>query len=365
MSGIASPTSRITGSVHIIGAGLLGSSIGLGLRAKNVQVTLADISSETLALAVDYGAGVPLGADMPEPDLVVVATPPDQTAKTVQEALSSFAQAVVTDVASVKHQILLQLQKAGVDTRRYVGSHPMAGRERGGTIMARADLFVGRPWVICRDANTPAWALGQVESLALELGAVPAEWGAAEHDAAVAAVSHLPQVISSALAAQLLNAKTDYLTLAGAGLRDTTRIAASDPALWVQILAANKDSVASHLENLAADIAGFAAALRNPDSSGSRVKIAKLLAAGNEGVARIPGKHGSAHKFAALNIIIADKPGQLAKLFSDLDELAINLEDIRLEHSPGAAIGFVELSVQPEDAELTAAGLRARDWRII
>lgn len=356
--------SRVTGSVHIIGAGLLGSSIGLALRAKGTAVTIEDISEAAAALAIDYGAGSAMQPGQ-QPDLVVVATPPDQAADVIAAALVRFPQAIVTDVTSVKWQPLKQLQQRGIDLTRYVGSHPMAGREKGGTIMARADLFVGRPWVICRDADTPATALSLVEAVALEVGAVPMEWQPDEHDSAVAAVSHLPQVVSSLLAAQLLSVKSDYLELAGGGLRDTTRIAASDPRLWIQILTANSEPVAELLERLGADIADFAAALRDPAAHGSRTKIAQLLAAGNAGLERVPGKHGSSRSFATLNVIIADERGQLAQLFSDLDELEINMEDFRLEHSPGAAIGFAEISVLPEAEERALAALSKRGWRIV
>lgn len=361
------PAARVSVPVHIIGAGLLGASIGLGLSAKGVCVTLADVSAQTLALAVDYGAGGLLSRNLAaaEPQLVIVATPPDQAAGAIIQALADFPQAVVTDVTSVKLELLTQLQAAGADLRRYVGSHPMAGREKGGVMMARADLFVGRPWVICRNESTPASALSLVEALALELGAVPVEWDAAAHDSAVAAVSHLPQVASSLLAARLLDVQADFLGLAGGGLRDTTRIAASDPLLWVQILLANRQPVAQLLQVYAGDVQAFAAALENPDAPGARTAIAQLLHAGNQGVSRIPGKHGSAAQFAKLNIIVADRPGQLAALFTDLDELQINTEDMRLEHSPGAQIGFIEISVVPEVLDRASQQLRARGWRVV
>lgn len=350
--------------VHIIGAGLLGASLGLALRAKNCQVTLADISPTALALAVDYGAGSVLDSNQ-QPDLIVVATPPEHTAVTIASALEQFPHAIVTDIASVKLQILEQLVAQGVNIDRYVGSHPMAGREKSGAIMARADLFVGRPWVICRDQHTAAAALQLVEAVALEVGAVPTEWNPADHDQAVAAVSHTPQVVASVLAAQLAQIRSEYLELAGGGLRDTTRIAASDPALWIQILEANSAAVARLLASVGNDLLEFTTALQDTTAPGAKTKIAKLLAAGNAGVARLPGKHGSAQKFAALQVIIADTPGQLAQLFSDLDQLRVNLEDIRLEHSPGAPIGFVEISVLPEVSETAAAGLAAKGWRVL
>ncbi|WP_125100593.1 prephenate dehydrogenase [Leucobacter chromiireducens] len=361
----AQAAARTRGPVHVIGSGLLGASVGLGLRERGVDVTLEDLSPTTVALAADYGAGRVRTAEDPEPTVVVVATPPDVTADAVERALTSYPGAVVTDVASVKLAPLQELRRRGVDLTNYVGSHPMAGRERGGAIMARADLFTARPWVICRDAETPAEALGLVEDVALDLGGVLIEMTPEEHDRSVGLVSHLPQVVSSLLAARLVPATDQAIGLAGAGLRDTTRIAASDPELWIQILGANREPVTELLDALAGDIADFADALRDPERAGTKRRIADLLSAGNAGVARIPGKHGSSERFTTITVLIDDTPGQLARLLTELGELGINMEDLRLEHSPGAQIGFAEIAVLPEVAERAIADLGERGWRTL
>ncbi|MFT4232501.1 MAG: prephenate dehydrogenase [Leucobacter sp.] len=356
---------RTRGSVHVIGAGLLGASVGLGLRERGIEVTLEDLSPTTVALAADYGAGRVRAADDPAPALVVVATPPDVVASAVERALVAYPEAVVTDVASVKLAPFLELRRRGVDLTNYVGSHPMAGRERGGAIMARADLFQARPWVICRDQETPAEALALVEAVALDLGGVLLEMTPEEHDRSVGLVSHLPQVVSSLLAARLADAAEQAVGLAGAGLRDTTRIAASDPELWVQILGANREPVVELLDAFGADVAAFADALRDPERRGAKRRIADLLAAGNRGVARIPGKHGSSEHFATINVLIDDRPGELGRLLTELGELGINMEDLRLEHSPGAQIGFAEIAVLPEVAERAVSDLVERGWRTL
>jgi prephenate dehydrogenase len=295
----------------------------------------------------------------------VVATPPDVTADVVERALAEFPGSVVTDVASVKLAPFLELASRGIDLTNYVGSHPMAGRERGGAIMARADLFTARPWVVCRDHETPAEALALVEAVALDLGAVLIEMTPEEHDRSVGLVSHLPQVVSSLLAARLVPATEQAIGLAGAGLRDTTRIASSDPELWVQILGANREPVVELLDALAVDIAAFAEALRDPTRSGAKRRIADLLSAGNRGVERIPGKHGSSERFTTLTVLVDDRPGQIARLLTELGELGINMEDLRLEHSPGAQIGFAEIAVLPEVAERAIVGLAERGWRTL
>ena len=231
------------GRVHIIGAGLLGASIGLALREHDVVVTLADASPSAVALATDYGAGVALSPGAPEPDLVVVAVPPDVAMEVTRSALEKFAQAAVIDVTSVKAGIYEGLSAAGADIARFVGTHPMAGRERGGAVSARSDLFTARPWVICEGEEARRQ---RVDSFVRSLGATPITMSALEHDQAVALMSHTPQLLSSVMAARLSDASPAALSLAGGGVRDVTRIAASDPALWIQIVQANAEAITEH-----------------------------------------------------------------------------------------------------------------------
>ncbi len=354
---------RLSGTVRIVGAGLLGASIGHALRQKDIDVVLADTSPAQLRLAVDYGAGRE-EAEGDDPQLIVVAVPPDVTARVIEAELVRFPGAVVTDVASVKGEPLQQLRDRGVDLTRYIGSHPLAGRERGGAISARADLFIGRPWVVCRDEETLPNDLALVEALALDLGAMPLEMGPEEHDRAVALTSHVPQVIASLLAGRLAAAKEGALRLTGQGLRDTTRIAASDPALWVQILGANAEPVAEILDAFAADLAEVSHALRAPGEPGARRTLAEAITHGNEGVERLPGKHGQDRRFEQFVVMLDDRPGQLGRLFGELGELEVNVEDLRLEHSPGAAFGLAEISVTPAALRGAVDGLTARGWRI-
>ena len=354
---------RLSAQVRIVGTGLLGASIGLALRSQGIDVVLADSSPSSVNLASDLGAGRP-AQTTDQPKIIVVCVPPDVTADVIAAELSAFPEAVVTDVASVKLSILHQLQDRGVDITHYVGGHPLAGRERGGAISARGDLFIGRPWVVCRDEETPGWALALVEDLVLDLSAVPIEMTPEAHDEAVGLVSHVPQIISSLMAKQLEGASDEAVRLAGQGVRDVTRIAASSPELWIQILGANKDSIVGVLENLQKDLADVTNALRDVDAPGARRLIAEEMAAGNAGVARLPGKHGQNRRFAQIVVLIDDRPGQLAQLLTELGELNINLEDMRLEHAEGAQMGMVEFSVIPEVRDTLVAELEKRNWRV-
>jgi len=355
-------TARTQGTVRVVGTGLLGASIGHALTALGVDVVLADASRAAVSLAVDYGAGRAAGPQ-DVPALVVVAVPPDVTAEVTAAELAAHPTAIVTDVASVKSGILAELRAAGADVTRYVGSHPMAGRERAGAVASRADLFIGRPWVIAapEQAGT-AWRA--VEALALDLGAVPVRMDATAHDEAVAAVSHVPQLVASILAKRLIDASDQAVALAGPGVRDTTRIAASDPALWVQILGANASAVLKLLRAYREDLDVAIDALADPSAAGARRAVAELIAAGGAGVARIPGKHGTSRQYASITVLVDDRPGELARLLTEIGALGVNMEDLRLEHSPGAQIGIAEIAVLPEVEARLVADLTAAGWRI-
>ncbi|WP_159499461.1 prephenate dehydrogenase [Microbacterium sp. 18062] len=354
---------RTAGTVRVVGAGLLGASVGHALTALGVDVALDDTSPAQLQLAIDYGAGRAADPD-DRPALVVVAVPPDVTARVIECELLAYPDAVVTDVASVKLAPLHELRGRGVDLRRYIGSHPLAGRERGGAIAARADLFIGRPWVVCRDGETSAADLALVEGLALDLGATPLEMSPEEHDRSVALVSHVPQLVASLLAGRFVEAPEGSLRLAGQGVRDTTRIAASAPELWVQILGGNATPVVEVLDDLAADLAAVSDALRVPEAPGARRAVADAIRRGNQGVERLPGKHGQNRRFETIVVMVDDTPGQLGRLFGELGELGVNVEDLRLEHSPGAQFGLAEISVVPSAAGPAVAGLQERGWKI-
>ena len=387
-SGAVPPTNphavvSTTGPVLIVGTGLLGTSLALALTAAGVEVQLEDTSPTSLALARDMGAGRVRGASSPEPRLVVVATPPDVAADVVLRSLDAHPGAVVTDVASVKDRVRAEvLAHAGEHARRYVGSHPMAGRERSGAAAADSDLFVGRPWVIVADGAGPDAELA-VRNLAVDVGATPIRMGATEHDAAVAAVSHLPQLMSSLLAARLETLPESALALAGQGLRDTTRIAASDPRLWAAILVGNAGPVCELLRQVRGDldtlIRGVEQVALDPDGEqyaarggvetiapGAVGAVVDVMGRGNAGRARIPGKHGGApSRYAEVQVLVPDAAGSLGRLFSDAGEAGINIEDFSMEHSAGQSVGVAVLSVVPSASQALEEALDARGWRVV
>ncbi|WP_341740544.1 prephenate dehydrogenase [Trueperella pyogenes] len=347
--------------VLIIGTGLLGTSIALRLRRAGVEVHLEDASPVAGSLARDLGAGTLEPVE--NPTIVVVAIPPDVTAQAVARALERFPHAVVTDVASVKDTIRDALRPhPGFD--RWVGSHPMAGKERSGAIAADADLFVGRPWVITATERTSPAAVGAVRTLAVDMGAAVCMLDAAAHDHAVALVSHMPQLMSSLVASALREAPAQALELAGQGLRDVTRIAESDPLLWTSIIDGNRKQIANVLRGLSARLGALVSTLDRDDAGLDR--ISSVIADGNKGVARIPGKHGGARaSYAEVIVLIPDAPGMLGKLFAEIGQIGINIEDLEMEHSAKQQVGRVIVKVNPQQGLPLERGLEERGWRVV
>ncbi len=359
----------------IRGTGLIGTSLGIALTRAGYAVSLADPSPTAQGLARDLGAGR-LALDEPEdPDLVVVAAPPDVTADVVVDSLTRWPRAVVTDVASVKGVVLDGVRRARADLTRYVGGHPMAGRERSGAGHARGDLFEGRAWVVVPTETSTKAAVDTVVEIARAVGSAVSVMSAADHDAAVAAVSHLPQVAASLVAAQLRTVDEQALALAGQGVRDVTRIAASDPRLWTQILAGNAASLRTVLARVRDDLGELVEALTALDGEagaddspavGSLEVVSRTITHGNTGHARIPGKHGAAPTaYEIVTALVPDTPGALGRLLTDVGEAGVNLEELEIDHGLGQPFGLAQISVVPAAVEPLQRALAAKGWRVL
>jgi len=353
------PVKGGTVRVAVIGTGLIGTSVALALREQGAGVWLADDDPEAARLAANLGAGEPL-PDSAQADVAVIAVPPAAVAATLAAAQARALARCYTDVASVKQLPVAQARARGCDMTSYVPGHPLAGREKHGPAAARADLFLGRTWALCPEPETSEAAMATITALVRECGAVPLRTDAAAHDRWVALVSHAPHLVAAAMAARLEAAPPEALDLAGQGLRDVTRIAAGDTGLWTQILAANAAPVAEVLAAVAADLAEAARML--PEGAKS---VATLLDHGQAGVARIPGKHGGeAREFTVVQVVIPDQPGELARLFDATGAAGVNIEDVRIEHSPGLPVGVAELSVRPAEAGPLLDALEAGGWPV-
>lgn len=341
--------------VRIIGSGLIGTSIGLGLVQQSIAIEMVDSDPLAQSLANDLVGGVVVV----DPELVIFALPTALLDQVIEDEIAINPRSTFMDVGSIKNEVLLKVDAFSGLSKRFLPTHPMAGREIGGAGSARADLFQGRSWILTPEADCSPESKNLVLELIKCLGATPIELSAVDHDAAVAKISHLPQIVASLLAKQLMGTPMEWMELAGQGLRDTTRIAGSDEKLWKEIIYSNRSEISELLIFLREDLTQMIAALDDP------AKIAALIAAGRDGKAMIPGKHGGkAREYTYLPIVIDDKPGQLAAIFNECAAMQVNVEDLNIEHSPGQLSALITLSLSSQDAEKLSAHLTSLGWNV-
>lgn len=270
-------------TIAVIGLGLIGTSVALAARRRWLDCRLVGVDLPEHLLHPTVTAVCDLAsADLTAvagADIIVLATPVDA----IQAALPIVARllgpgTLVTDVGSAKRTIVRAAQNAGVAS--FVGGHPMAGSERHGPDAARADVFDGRQWFLV-EGGEPS-VMRRAEAFVTGLGAVPVWTDAETHDRVVAAVSHLPQVVASALMTVAADASGDAgLRWAGSGLRDTTRLAGSSGPLWSAVLAANADEVGPLLRRMGDELHRIA------DDLGDTSAMARLFARANRLRARL------------------------------------------------------------------------------
>ena len=190
---------------------------------------------------------------------------------------------------------------------------------------------------------------------------------AAAHDEAVASVSHVPQVVASLVADALRGLPEASVELAGQGLRDVTRIADSDPMLWTQIIAGNASAVAASLTRVRDRLTTLVEALDgiDDDDSAARLAVATVIHDGRLGRGLIPGKHGNAPtRYEVVRVLVPDQPGELGRLFGEVGQIGVNIEDLRIEHEVGAPVGVAELAILPSSTATLRAALEDRGWTL-
>jgi prephenate dehydrogenase len=350
-----------SGRLLVVGTGLIGTSVGLAARAAGYEVLLANRDPARLGVAVELGAGQPWDGSSTV-DLAVVGLPPAVLAAEIGRLQEAGVAATITHVCSVQLQPQLEVEARIGGWSGFVGSHPIAGRERSGPHHATADLFQDRPWVVCPTPTSSNAAADAVAALAAGCGARVSRMAAAEHDALLARLSHAPQLVASALAAALVGLDPDDVALAGSGLRDTSRIADSDPHLWAEIVEANPDGVAAALDAVLEPLVALRAELGAAAAPGDAVRA--LVERGRAGRQLLAGKHGQAAvRWATVSVVVPDEPGALARLLADAAASGVNVEDIRIDHSPGVPLGLIDLDVAPGRSQQLAATLEQRNWR--
>ena len=334
----------------LLGTGLIGASIGIGLRGLGWTVVGWDPDGASGQGAVRCGAVHRLAESVEEAlvgaDLVVLAGPPIA----IEEQLRTLqTDALVTDVAGVKAPMVA----AGRHLKRFVGGHPMAGRESSGPAGASGSLFRGATWVLTTDHASPG-DLRAIEEIVTELGAIPVLMDSADHDAAVAAISHLPQVVASALVNRVARHPT-ALDLAAGGFRDITRIALSDPAWWTDVLVENRTALGSLLRGLGDDLRTWADLIESEDRA----------AVGAEMLAARTARRSLSAPVAAIGVVLDDRPGEIARVGHALETSGVDLRDLQLRHATHGGGGVLTLSVKAAEVDRLAAALTADGFRLL
>ena len=343
--------------IRIVGSGLIGTSFALSLKSQGHTLEMIDQNAANQHLARDL-IGSP-GVGVGGPELIVIATPVDQIFAVLVAEYERYPEARFIDLGGLKSNLLLEVARIPGLNARFLGTHPMAGREIAGPQGARADLFEGRAWILTPSSQTSPAFLASIKELISATGASCFDLEPEIHDERIALVSHLPQALSSLLGAVLADRDEDELTLAGGGLRDTSRLAASSPELWGPLLTLNASEVLPLLESLK----GYIDILVNRLENGDAVGVAQLIAQGNIGRSNIPGKHGGKDReYHLLPIVIEDRPGQLAKIFHECEVIGVNVEDLTIEHSPGQETGLVTLALSESDAQKMHAHMVEQGW---
>jgi prephenate dehydrogenase len=324
----------------VIGLGLIGGSIAVGLSKSGWEVIGYDADPDVLGVARERNLATEFTTSVDDlmhrsPDVVIVAVPPKATIEILSELDTDTA---VMDVAGVKAPIV----SASSHLSGFVGTHPMAGRETSGPAAASAALFRGASWVVTDGATAGAdeRAVSVIESL----GGRVVRMSAPDHDAAVARISHLPQLVAGALLSTAVD-EEGSLELAAGSFRDLTRVGASQPIPWVEILQANAAAVLDSIGVLRERLALLEAAIVSDDDT-----LLVLLSEARQ------TRRSLGAPVAAVRVALADQPGEIAKVGHALEASEVDVRDIQMRHAPHGGGGVLAISVRPgEEAALSHA----------
>jgi prephenate dehydrogenase len=353
---MTSPSSR---RAHVVGLGLIGSSVALALAENGWMVTGTDLDATVVAVALDAGviSHSELGQDV---DLVIVATPAGVVAEVANDVLGRVKKSslIVTDVAGVKSAIV-----AEVGDPRFLAGHPMAGSELRGLAGARADLFRGCTWVLTPTSSTKPETYTALHGVLRELGANVVAVGADDHDRLVAVASHVPHLLAGALmneASRMAEQDAVLLQLAAGGFRDMTRVAAGDPTIWPDVLFENRVAITQSLAALEARLAALRVALNDDDHAAVAADLVNAASARRQ----LPGRALDSEHLAYLRVAVSDQPGVLAAVTMAASEMLVNIYDIEIAHGIEGSGGTLLLAVDSQQADLFSRALSERGFQV-
>jgi len=357
----------VPGSIAVVGTGLIGASVGMAARRAGVErVSGWDPDGGHLDVAAERGAvdaAASMAAALEGAELAVVAAPVAALPAQVRAVLEASTQdCIVTDVGSTKGGVC----QAAAGVGRFVGGHPICGSEARGPEWATAELFDGATWFLTPVAATDADSYKRLHGFVSTLGAVPVAIDPDAHDRLVAVTSHLPHALANVLLNQAGGGRVDGhdpLDAAGGSLRDMTRVAGSNPRIWVDIFLENRVALAASLAEhrrrveqveaaLAAGDAGFLARWIGEASANRR----RLLETAYE----------DAGALQRLRVHVPDRPGVIAGIAQALGAERINIADFDLQHLSSERGGTLAILVAGEqEAERAAAILEQQGYGVV
>jgi prephenate dehydrogenase len=342
----------------VLGVGLIGGSIGLAAKERlGSEVVGWGPRRPTLERALALGAVDravdSIGEACAEADVVFCAGPVAALPELARAALeASGPETVVTDAGSTKRGIVAAL---GED-ERFVGGHPLAGAETAGVDNARADLFEGARWYLTPTERTGGILYDRLQRMIAGLGARPQAIDATAHDRLMATVSHLPHVLANVLASQAaaeLTRDSERMPEVGPSFRDATRVAGSNPGIWGDIFAANRDAVLAAIDE---SIARLREA-RELIGSGEAGAVDSWHAAAGAARRRLLEVERPGDGLRELRVVVANRPGTVAELALALGEAGVNIEDMALHPAADMRSGAISLWVGGDEQAERAATL--------
>jgi len=344
----------------LLGVGLIGGSIGLAARSRlGAEVVGFDTDPATLDAALRAGAIDSVAASAAEAsrgaEIIFCAGPVGALPELAAAALeASSEETIVTDVGSTKREIVAAL---GED-ERFIGGHPLAGAETAGVENAREELFEGARWYLTPTPSSGGVLYDRLQRTIAGLGARPEAIDAEAHDRMMATVSHLPHVVANVVigeAAAELGGDSNRLPEVGPSLRDATRVAGANPAIWSDIFASNRESVADAVDSVVNRLQRASRLIRE----GDREQLAgwqREAAQARRGILEAESAGGPVHE---LRLVVRNRPGVVAALALALGEAGINIEDMALYPAQDLTTGAISLWVAgAEEAERAAALVR-------
>lgn len=358
--------------IAVVGTGLVGASLAGALRRLDdvTEVVGADRDPAAAAEALRRGLIDRVVADPAEAaasaDVVVLGVPVSAVAAAAAEVGPAMRPgAVLTDVASVKGRVVPAMEAAVAERVAVVGGHPMAGSHEGGPANASPDLFVGATYLLTPTSRTDPAAYGRLHGLVSRIGARVLAVDPERHDLLVAVVSALPQLAATTLmnlAADRASAEhAELLLLAAGGFRDATRVAASNPDLWVDICAQNRAAIVEVLD----DYRERVGALRSLVAVGDEGSLRRTLADGRSARRSLPGKAIPSGALVELHLPIPDRPGVLAEVTTSVGAAGVNIEDFAIAHAVEGGRGTLRLAVAADAVPAACAALEARGYEVL